>query len=110
MKRYRPLIRLQTIIDLRARCPGQKLPKNLEKVRKALVRDWFRLALWYVRLRKASRAVLFYYRRYENFTVSKQGEQGSSKAYWPHSLLEVECRFQADKGKLVDVRSDAGIK
>lgn len=119
LKRYRPLIRLQTIIDVRARCPNQKLPKHLEKTRKALVRDWFRIALWYVRLRKASRAVAFTYRRYQDliekgFDWSKKSKQkdteASEKAYWPHSLLEVEARFQADKGKLVDIRSDKGIK
>ena len=42
--------------------------------------------------------------------MSKQGENGSTKAYWPHSLLEVESHYQASKGKLVDVTRDDGIK
>lgn len=116
LKRYRPLIRLQTMIELRERLPGKKLPKRLEDIRRALVRDWFRLVLWYVRLRKAARAVKFTYRRYQDITVKAfsggndvDGEAGADKAYFPQSLLEVETRFQASKGKPVDLNSTSGL-
>mmetsp|Transcript_8327 Transcript_8327/g.13926 ORF Transcript_8327/g.13926 Transcript_8327/m.13926 type:complete len:201 (-) Transcript_8327:2702-3304(-) len=54
LKRFRPQIRIQAFLDLRARYNGT-LPPNLEAKRQAVVRDWFRLVLWFVRLRKAAK-------------------------------------------------------
>lgn len=83
IERYKPLIRVQTFIDLRrklgrfnkktgAREDGV-LPSDIEAKRRAVIRDWFRLALWYVRLRKAA--------------------QGTT----PITLIEVEERIQRQK-------------
>lgn len=72
LKRFRPLVRLQTLID--ARKQGKLSPK-LEKIRKALVRDWFRLVLWYVRLKKAAQA-------------------GSYDGSYPQQLLELHLKYQ----------------
>ena len=49
LKRYRPPLRIQTFIDNPAYTPAHK------KKRSQLIRDWFKLVLWYVRLRKAAR-------------------------------------------------------
>ena len=70
LKRYRPLARIQLFIDLRKQ---GKLSKQMDDVRKAVVRDWFRFVLWYIRLRKASKA------------------EGSG-VHYPESLLEVHLR------------------
>jgi len=32
------------------------LPEKTERIRKAVIKDWFRFALWFVRIRKAARA------------------------------------------------------
>lgn len=55
LQKYRPHIRIQTFIDYRKRKNG-KLSEEVEKKRKAVVRDWFRYVLWYIRLRKAARS------------------------------------------------------
>lgn len=47
------MIKIQTFIDIRKR--QKKLPADLEDKRKAVVKDWWRLVLWFVRLRKAAR-------------------------------------------------------
>ena len=56
LRRFRPHIRIQTFIDYRRKQPGQKLKPEIEKKRKAVIRDWVRLVLWYVRLRKAAKS------------------------------------------------------
>ena len=71
LQRFRPLIKIQTFIDLRRRS-GKLLP-DVEKKRKAVVRDWFRLVLWFIRLRKCA------------------------KGRTPVKLLEVEERIQRQK-------------
>ena len=48
LRRYRPTIRLQTMIDACKKNP------SLAGKKSQVCRDWFRLVLWYVRLRKAS--------------------------------------------------------
>lgn len=58
LQRFRPIIRIQKFIDLRKK--GTLTPA-LEKKRKAVIRDWFRLVLWFVRLRKAVKAFLNHY-------------------------------------------------
>ena len=59
LARYRPFIRIQTIIDFMRSPDFDKLSKSdkrkIEEKRKAVIRDWFRLVLWYIRLRKAAR-------------------------------------------------------
>jgi len=78
LHRYRPFIRIQTFIDYRKK-NGGKLPPAIDKKRKAVIKDWFRLILWYSRLRKAA--------------------QGGSDSYIPHELLVVERRVQAERLK-----------
>lgn len=56
LKKYRPLIRIQAFIDLRKSLKQKVLPEKTEKIRKAVIRDWFRFVLWFVRIRKAARA------------------------------------------------------
>ena len=59
LQRYRPLIKVQAFIDYRKQIHGGRdggqLPPDVEAKRKAVIRDWFRLVLWYIRLRKAAR-------------------------------------------------------
>jgi len=52
LKRYRPTIRIQTMIDA-----VRKYPNKTEFVtkKKAVIKDWFKIVLWYVRLRRASK-------------------------------------------------------
>jgi Vacuolar sorting-associated protein 13, N-terminal len=49
LKRYRPPIRIQAFVDSPAYTPAHK------KKKQALIRDWFKLVLWYVRLRRAAK-------------------------------------------------------
>jgi hypothetical protein len=53
LARYRPQIRIQAFIDYRKK--NKSLPPDVEAKRKAVVKDWFRLVLWFIRLRKAAR-------------------------------------------------------
>lgn len=52
IKKYRPTIRIQTMIDAERRQPSRS---EITLKKKAVVRDWFKLVLWYVRLRRASK-------------------------------------------------------
>jgi len=53
IKRFRPLIKIQSFINLKNNFfKGKKLPPDLEKKRKAVIKDWFRLVLWFIRIRK----------------------------------------------------------
>lgn len=52
LRRYRPTIKIQTMIDACKKFPQQN---HLQVKKSAVVRDWFRLVLWYVRLRRVSR-------------------------------------------------------
>jgi hypothetical protein len=53
IKRFRPLIKIQSFINLKNNFfKGKKLPPEIEKKRKAVIKDWFRLILWYIRIRK----------------------------------------------------------
>ena len=65
LKKYRPLIRVQTFVEQQAYTPQQK------RKRAAVVRDWWQLVLWYIRLRKISKGVM------------------------PYKLLEVEAQYQS---------------
>lgn len=65
LKRFRPPVRIQTFIDQGGYTPLYK------KKRQQVIRDWFELVLWYVRLRRAS------------------------KGATPYKLLEVEEAIQA---------------
>lgn len=59
LKRYRPMLRIQTFIDLRnelqRKNPNAELPPEIEAKRLAVVKDWFKMVLWYVRLRRAAK-------------------------------------------------------
>ena len=48
LKKYRPLIRIQPFIDLCKSLKQKVLPEKTEKIRKAVIRDWFRFVLWFV--------------------------------------------------------------
>ena len=53
IKRFRPLLKIQTFIQ-----GGDGFLDNqplLMKKKKLVIRDWFKLALWYVRLRKTAK-------------------------------------------------------
>lgn len=52
LARYRPQIRIQAFIDYRRK--NKTLPPDVEAKRKAVIKDWFRLILWFIRLRKAA--------------------------------------------------------
>ena len=52
LARYRPQIRIQAFIDYRRK--NKALPPDVEAKRKAVIKDWFRLILWFIRLRKAA--------------------------------------------------------
>jgi hypothetical protein len=73
LKRFRPILKIQSFIDLRKSLKGKPLPEKVEEKRKAVVRDWFKLVLWYIRLRHAA------------------------KGKTPESLLRVEERLQRQK-------------
>ena len=87
-------MRIQTFIDYRKKFGP--LSGEIEKKRKAVVRDWFRLILWYVRLRKASKAFNSHYQGIKNFNFMDVSDQWIYKSFpgIPHSLLEVELRIQ----------------
>ena len=55
LKRYRPAARISTIQKLIKSCRDPSRLESLKKIKKAIIHDWFRLVLWYVRLRRASR-------------------------------------------------------
>lgn len=54
LKRFRPLLKIQAFIDLRRAKKG-KLTPELNVKRVAVIRDWWRLVMWYIRLRKAAK-------------------------------------------------------
>lgn len=57
IKRFRPLIRVQAFIDYKkklGRGQNKKEPIEITKKRRAVIRDWWRLVIWYIRLRKAA--------------------------------------------------------
>jgi hypothetical protein len=41
--------------DLKKKNKNAELPPEIEEKRKAVVKDWFKLVLWYVRLRRAAK-------------------------------------------------------
>ena len=53
LQRFRPQIKVQAFIDYRKRYG--KLPADVEAKRKAVIRDWFKLVLWYIRLRNCAK-------------------------------------------------------
>jgi hypothetical protein len=71
LKKFRPVLKIQSFIDLRKR--ENRLNEQVELKRKAVVRDWWRMVLWYVRLRQAA------------------------KGKTPLSLIEVEMKLQKNK-------------
>lgn len=83
LKRYRPLVKIQTVLDAIRKQPNNK---PLVQKKSAVIRDWFRLVLWYVRLRRACRS-------FKN-RGDKFGEQG----YYPTSLLRVNAEMLKRKG------------
>ena len=54
LNKFKPIMRIQTLIDTRNKQRGVLSPDQ-ERKRKAVIRDWFRLVLWYIRIRKASK-------------------------------------------------------
>jgi hypothetical protein len=81
LKRFRPIIRIQTFIDLRNK-QGGRLHPQLEDKRKAVVRDWFRMVLWFVRLRNAAKGKI----SYELFRV----EQAIQKGAYSNGLAKIK--------------------
>jgi hypothetical protein len=67
LKKFRPLLRIQSFIDRKQLNPMQKKRKS------KVIRDWFQLVLWYIRLKNAAR-----------------GET-------PFKLLEIEAAYQEKK-------------
>ena len=65
-------MKIQTFIDLR-KAQGGRLQPEIEAKRKAVIRDWFKLVLWFIRLRN------------------------SAKGKIPVKLLEVEERIQRQR-------------
>ena len=55
LKRYRPAIRIGTIQKLIKSCRDPERLELLKKIKRSVIRDWYKLILWYVRLRRASR-------------------------------------------------------
>lgn len=53
LRRFKPSISLQTMIDV---CKRYPLRKDLQAKKKQVLRDWFQLVLWYVGLRRASKS------------------------------------------------------
>jgi hypothetical protein len=64
LKRFKPPLRIQYFVDNPA-----YIPVNINK-KKKLIKDWFQLVLWYVRLRRAA------------------------KGNTPYQLLEIELALQ----------------
>jgi hypothetical protein len=54
LKKYRPLLRVQAFVDTPAATP------LLQKRKAAVIRHWFQLILWFVRLRRASKGATPY--------------------------------------------------
>ena len=96
LQKYRPHIRIQTFIDYRKSKNG-KLSVEIEKKRKAVVRDWFRYVLWYVRLRKAARS-------FSSAPQTMYNHEGKVKisgknTFIPVKLLKIQRKIQLTKGK-----------
>ena len=53
LKRFRPILKVQAFIDLRKKI--KKLPPDVEAKRKAVIKDWWRLILWFIRIRRAAK-------------------------------------------------------
>jgi hypothetical protein len=52
LRRYRPPIRIKTMLSAVKRAPGDEV---LKAKKTGLLKAWFRYSLWYVRLRRASK-------------------------------------------------------
>ena len=85
LKRYRPLLKIETILQAERKRPGDQTIKSKKR---ALIRDWFRLVLWYVRLRRASRA------------VNNKSDYLGKSGWMPSSLLKLNA-----KPKILDTYS-----
>ena len=59
IKKYRPTMRIQAFIEYRE-SQGGKLTPAQEAKRKAVIRDWWKMILWYVRLRRASKHGIYH--------------------------------------------------
>ena len=55
LRTHRPQTRIQQFIDLERRRNG--LTDDQRRRKASCIRDWFKLALWYVRLKKASKGI-----------------------------------------------------
>ena len=114
LARYRPFIRIQTIIDFMNSPEFAKLSKSdkrkIEEKRKEVIRDWFRLVLWYIRLRKAAKS--FGERMMYNSELTQEYKQTQKyrNEGVPNALLKVECRIQEAKKKPINYKSSQGIK
>jgi hypothetical protein len=86
LNKFKPLFRVQVFIDARNRQRGVLSPDQ-DKKRRAVIKDWFRLVLWYVRIRKAH----------------KTGQIHSS-------LLEIESRATLKASVLADPKRYLMIK
>jgi len=53
LKRFRPILKVQSFIDMRRKL--KKLPPDVEAKRKAVIKDWWKLILWYIRIRRAAK-------------------------------------------------------
>ena len=54
LKKYRPCTRIQSFIDIQNKNHGQGLSPDLQAKKKRCIQDWWKMALWYVRLKVAS--------------------------------------------------------
>ena len=59
LKKYRPTMRLQAFIEYRE-SQGGHLSAAQERKRKVVCRDWWRMVLWYVRLRRAAQKKIYH--------------------------------------------------
>ena len=77
-------------------------PNVLQK-KKAVIRDWFKLVVWYIRLRRAAKSTqtIDFESNYTKYKIGSKPNDPCSKFYISHQLLKVERRIQESKKKLL---------
>lgn len=99
LKKYRPDIRIQAFIDARER-QGGNLTQAQEQKRKSVIRDWFKLVIWYIRLRRASKNGLIH------TSLLKLEQRAGPCATILHPLKKLKNLTQNDMNKYKGVDSD----
>ena len=84
--------------------------RKIDDKRKAVVRDWFRLVLWYIRLRKAARCFGEPMAYTSELTRDYKETNKYKNEGVPNALLKVECRIQEAKKKPINYKSSQGVK